>query len=77
MFSFSEELKWYEPGLETIEESLSGNREKDLVELMQLLLKAKVDPLSEKREEAEDEGTQLSIEDALLIPESSRSEDLA
>ncbi len=69
MFSFSEELKWYEPGLETIEESLSGDRQKDLVELMQMLLKAKVDPLSEKKDEAEDEGIQLSIEDALTVPE--------
>ncbi len=69
MFSFSEELKWYEPGLETIEESLSGDRQKDLVELMQMLLKAKVDPLSEKKDEVEDEGIQLSIEDALTVPE--------
>lgn len=41
MFDFNEELKYYEPGLELIEDSLSGQEEKDLVELMGLILQAR------------------------------------
>lgn len=51
MFDFGEELKYYEPGLETVEASMSGDIEKDLVELMQVLLQAKPDPLAMKVEE--------------------------
>ena len=66
MFSFAEELKWYEPGLETVEESLSGNEQKDLVELVQLLLKTRAGALSDESiGKGEEEGTQLAIEDAL------------
>ncbi len=71
MFSFAEELKWYEPGLETVEDSLSGDEQKDLVELIQLLLKTRSGALAEDilSGKNEDEGTQLAIEDALAGPE--------
>lgn len=69
MFSFADELKWYEPGLETLEDSMSGDEQKDLIELMQTLLKVRPDNAgAERKEEQEPEGTQLSIEDALKIP---------
>ena len=66
MFSFAEELKWYEPGLETVEESLSGNEQKDLIELVQMLMKTRAGALSDELAvKSEEEGTQLAIEDAL------------
>ena len=58
MFDFDEELKYYEPGLETVEETLSGDIDKDMVELMQALMNARPDPLAPKEEpevEAEEE----------------------
>lgn len=58
MFDFHEELKYYEPGLETLEDTLSGDIDKDLVELMQILLQARPDPLAESAvKEAESEGS--------------------
>ncbi len=70
MFSFNEELKWYEPGLETVEASLSGDAQKDLVELIQLMLKARAGGLAEEiaSSKSGEEGTQLAIEDALESP---------
>ena len=70
MFSFNEELKWYEPGLETVEESLSGDEQKDLVELIQVMLKARAGGLAEEvgAGKSGEEGTQLAIEDALHGP---------
>ncbi|MBR2263982.1 MAG: hypothetical protein IJ917_06525 [Firmicutes bacterium] len=70
MFSFNEELKWYEPGLETVEESLSGDEQKDLVELIQVMLKARAGGLAEEvgAGKSGEEGTQLAIEDALEGP---------
>ena len=53
MFDFKEELKNFEPGLESVEATLSGDIDKDLVELMQVFLKARPDPLAAKTEEAE------------------------
>ncbi len=41
MFTLAEELKYYEPGLEVVEDSLSGEPEKDLLEMMRILLKEK------------------------------------
>ena len=58
MFSFSEELKWYEPGLEIIEDSLSGNTQKDLVELIQTILKVQQNALKEAAAEAEEKEVQ-------------------
>ena len=58
MFSFSEELKWYEPGLEVIEDSLSGNTQKDLVELIQTILKVQQNALKEAAAETEEKETQ-------------------
>ena len=77
MFSFAEELKWYEPGLETVEDSLSGDEQKDLVELIQLLLKTRSSALAEENlpGKNEDEGTQLAIEDALAGPEKEAGKD--
>ena len=46
MFDFKEELKYYEPGLETVEETLTGDLNKDLVELMLVFLQARPDPLA-------------------------------
>ena len=70
MFSFAEELKWYEPGLETVEASLSGDEQKDLIELIQMLMKTRAGALAdEPLAKGENEGTQLSIEDALQAPE--------
>lgn len=70
MFSFNEELKWYEPGLETVEESLTGDEQKDLVELIQVMLKARAGGLAEEvgAGKSGEEGTQLAIEDALEGP---------
>ena len=65
MFSFAEELKWYEPGLETVEESLSGNEQKDLIELIQMLMKTRAGAVMDEPAKGAEEGTQLAIEDAL------------
>lgn len=54
MFTLAEELKFYEPGLEIVEESLTGDEEQDMVTIMQALLKAKPDPLAEREPQEEE-----------------------
>ena len=48
MFDFHEELKYYDPGLETVEETLSGDLDKDMMDLMQTLISARPDLLAMK-----------------------------
>ena len=67
MFSFNEELKWYEPGLETVEESLSGDEQKDLVELIQVMLKARAGGLAEDRRAAHAQGRPLACHHSLSV----------
>ena len=69
MFDFKEELKYYEPGLETVETSMSGDADKDLVELMKVLLQAKPDPLAAKNEEkaVNEDAKQEQTEEASLV----------
>ena len=70
MFSFEDELKWYEPGLETLESALSGDQQKDLVEIVQQILKSRMnrnaERLSEYRE-AEKESESEPDENQLII----------
>ena len=61
MFSFSEELKWYEPGLEVIEDSLSGNTQKDLVELIQTILNVQRNALKEAEEKETQNPDQIML----------------
>lgn len=73
MFSFSEELKWYEPGLEIIEDSLSGNTQKDLVELIQTILKVQQNLITERQAE-ETNPDQMVLEEAAPVKEADPAE---
>lgn len=75
MFDFKEELKYYEPGLETVEATLSGDMDKDLVELMQELLKSRPDPLAAKAEESAEKEAESAAQDAAAQQEKQEEAD--
>ena len=70
MFTLSEELKWYEPGLEVVEESLSGDQQKDLLEMMRLLMKEKISAAGK----LEETGDTVEIEETAETAETPEKE---